>query len=413
MKHLPPGFVFAAALFVACSPAGAPIDDGTGATTASASSSDASASIDARLSIPFTVGSSDGMYDVNVLTGDGVRHVVSYDERLPEGNLAQAYVMSPDGTIYLAGIGAEGFSVYDTAGVERTGEYGWLKDKPFGITDMYRLDDRLVAYGIHGADAGTGGYRVAGIHVRDTRDGTERVLPMAQVGLDRLEGLQPLCLSADGASLYVRYQGWEGFTYSSVWRLRLADMRIENVITRDDKIVDYHCSDRRDFLVGVRAEGTTDGAVYQEASPPSQLVLFDLATGSRSTLFSSDHALVGDAFFTPDAKRIVFSVTTPAASHDEYESPYSASGAVREYFSVAPDGTDRRSLGTFEVLAGMSYDGSTLIVGTRVPRPYADSMVYSALDAATGELEPLTDDGYGDPIRCNYGQGFDCWYPRR
>ncbi len=369
-----------------------------------------------EVAVPFLTSSGSGdLYDVNILTKNGMRTIVHYNENLADGSNAQAYVMAPESLIYIAGIGKDGFSVYDFDGNNHTNAYGWLKNKPFSVAKLYRIGDSQIAYGVHAADVGqgTGSMRkdVAGIYLRRISDGSEKAFPMSKVGLEGLDGLQPLCLSADGKSLYVRHELWEGFSYGSVWKLRLSDLKAEPIFVDKDKIYSYHCSDRHDLILGVRTEKNEAFGMGAAAWPPTSLVLFDGAKGTSKTLIEFKDKLIDSAFITPDGHAIVYAVIAAAEKlKSDYNYPFEGTGAIRELFMMSIDGSGNRSIGHFDTIAGMSHDGTVIVVGKQAGEPYADSKAYSILNTQDGRVAPLTDDGFSEVIACSYGQGFDCNY---
>ncbi len=367
--------------------------------------------------VPFSHRTDTGDIDLRVLANDGIRTITQFNENLADGSVAWPYLTSPESLLYIAGIGKAGYGVYDLEGNDRTAEHAVLKDKKFSVTGYYRIDEKQYAYGLHAADVMTEagdtdvGNR-AGIFIH--RDGEEKEshFPISRVGLGELTGLQPLCLSADGEWLYVRYQGWEGFEYMSAWKLRISDLHYESVFAKNDKIVSYHCSDRRDMIVGVRAEVNENFGWGGAAWMPMSLVLFNGADGTEKSLLDVNDALIESAVMTPDAKHIVYRLVYPAKDEKgEYMDPYGGEpGATWEIFMMSIDGTNNRSVGNFESVDGMSRDGKVLVVGKSVNTPYADSKQYFLLNTDTGGVAALSNDGYSKVISCNYGQGFDCLY---
>jgi|GEM_PF-5584429 len=363
------------------------------------------------LSVPYTVGSQEGAIEVKALSQSGIRNIANYKESLSDGSLAQTYATSPEKLLFIAGIGKDGYSVYDTEGNNKTDANMLFKDKNFSITEYYRIDEDRYAYGVHAADVMTESGGTAGMFIHRISDGSEKVVPMSRMGLGDFEGIQPLCLSADGQSLYVRYQGWEGFTYSSVWNIRLSDLRVREVFMPKDKIYTYHCSDRNDLILGIRTEVNDAMGMGGGPWPPSSLVLFNEATGSSQTIARFKDKLVEKAVITPDGRSIIYALVTPAPKmQSDYEDPFYHPDAVTELFMMALDGSNVRSIGIFDSMAGMSRDGDIVIVGEIVDHPYSGSEKFYVVNTTDGRIAELTTDGYAQMVECNYGQGFDCHY---
>jgi len=362
------------------------------------------------LSIPFKAGVPRGSwYDLSVLTQAGIRSILSYDERIPPDSLAWPYATTPDGLLFIRTSEDGGFRMFDRQGNDVSGDYPGYKNKEFSVTEAYNLDANRIVYGVHDADTHGRPEVIAGIHILDTRDGSEKVFPMSKLGLGRLQGLQPVCLSADGASMYIRLQGWEGFSYETVWKLSLADFVAVKIFGEEDKIVGYHCSDRRDMIFGVRSDVDRNVGMGGAPNPPSSIVLFDGKSGSLRTIVSYEDKLVKAATLTPDGSSVIFSLATASQKPvQEYDSAFYQDDTHVELVRMNPDGGAPDSLGEFKEILGMSADGRLLVVTL----PHGDGREPYVLNTDSKRLARITDDGGVQIITCNYGQGFDCHYPR-
>ena len=367
------------------------------------------------LKVPLTVRSkTGGMIDLNILTKNKIVHIVTYNEQLSDGRNAWANIISPENLLYISGIGKNGFSMYDMDGNDRSDGHSFFKNEPFTVSDFYRINENDYAYGIHSVNTGSGDGKkpIAGIYLHNISNGTERVFPMEKVGLKSLEGIQPLCMSSDNASLYLRYEGWEGFSYSAIWKLRLSDMHAEKVFDMNDKIYTYHCGNHHDLILGVRTEVNDALGMGGDAWPPTSLVLFNGANGTSKTLLTFKDQLIKSAFLTPDGRNIVYVLGTQAPySHSpNNNNPFTEADADSELFMMSVDGSGNHSIGHFHTIAGMSRDGKIVIAGDPAGKPFSDGVRYTVLNTENNQSAVLTNDGYAQILQCNYGQGFDCEY---
>lgn len=357
-----------------------------------------------ELSFPYLQHGTGGMAFLKILTKDGIVEVKNYQEDIPEG-MQYTEMLTTEGMFFVTKPSENTFFVRDRQGKDRTTEFTFLKGKPFIVSNYLRIDDDRYAYGMHAADGSE--TDPAGLYIKRISDSVQKHLPMSAFGLDgKLEGVSPVCLSADGTSLAVRHVGWEGFMFSGVWRVNLSDRSVHKVIDGEiDSIASFSCLDRSNKIIAIKTGYTPSAGMGGDSWPPSSLILIDWMTGEKKVLLEEKDTLIRDAAITPDGKKVVYTLVSAAPSMQSgYDERFYDDDATTEVVMMNIDGSGKKVLGQFQQFIGMSHDGTVIIAKAK------DTYLH-VINTVNGRMAVIPDVETGAyDISCGWARGFACHY---
>lgn len=328
---------------------------------------------------------------IKSLDKDGIfRDIKSYNRQLPQGSYAQSYYLNYEPTIFISGIGENGYTTIDLSGRETSGDNTFLKDKEFSVTNFIKFpnEDKIVyAKGAGGQQEGKPIF-IFGYKNNKTDYIENDTLP------NGLRSSRVIGWSKDKQFLYVTQIGWEGYDYAGLWKVNIQTKTVDE-ITGVNKVTlgELNVVPYLDLAVGIESQETTcdDCMGGITAGPPSKLNLFNLKSNSYKTLFTSNLVL-DNPILTPSGDKIFYS---------EQDS--------NNIYAINIYGSNKKLIAEGARIQGISRNGEKIII------KLVTENIFKILDLEKNSekiisLSELDDKARVEFLSCNYPLGYSCLY---
>lgn len=323
------------------------------------------------------------------------QEMVSYNRDLPSGSIAQAYYFNDEPTIFIAGIGENGYMTVNLLGEDTTENKIFLKNKNFLIDNFIKFpDEDKIIYA-----KGPGNQEKYKVLIISDFNGNEMDYIMSDELPNSIESSRVIGWSKDKQFVYVAKIGWEGYGYAGLWKVNIKTKDVERIFNVDKitlgalSVVPY-----LDLAVGIESQETAcndpDCFGNITAGVPSKLNKFNLKTNTYKTLITTNESVLDNPLLSPAGNKIFYTERN--------------SGNV---YSINTDGEDKKLIGKNFYIKGMSYDGGQIITKSMTAN------IYKILDLekSSEKIIPLSGLDNETSIKflsCNYPLGYSCLYNR-
>ncbi|MFH1187937.1 MAG: hypothetical protein V1688_03710 [bacterium] len=329
---------------------------------------------------------------IKSLDKSGIFHdIKEYNRMLPRG-LSSLNYLNYEPTIFMSGIGENGYTTIDLSGKETSADHIFLKDKKFSEENFIKFpnEDKIV-YTLESYNQGESKSVFIFDYKKNDIDYIESDILSNSPGSSRVVGL-----SKDKQFIYITRIGWEGYEYAGLWKVNIKTKNIDK-ITGAEKVTlgELNVVPYLDLAVGIESrEITNDNSdVYNiMAGPPSKLNIFDLKTNNYKTLLTSNNSVLSSPILSPSGNKIFY---------NEENS--------NNLYTINTDGSNKKLIAKNANLQGVSRNGEKIII-----KLVAEN-IFKILDLEKNSEEiitfsELTNETKAEFLLCNYPLGYSCLY---
>jgi len=334
---------------------------------------------------------------IKSLNKNGIfQDIKSYKPLLPSGRYALLFYLNYEPTIYISGIGENGYTTMDLSGRETSEEHAFLRDKEFSVTDFVKLpnEDKII-------------YPTTVDFQKEVQKEVDKVITIFDYKNNKIDyiesdilphskwfGSRVIGLSKNKQFLYVMGVDGELIQNVYLWKVDLQAKTVDEIIgVNEVNLRKFSLVPYLDLAVGIESQETAcDGCFFGVTdAPPSKLNLFDLKNNSYKTLLTSNLVL-DQPILVPAGNKIFYS------EQDSYN-----------IYSINIDGSNKKLIAKNAIIQGMSYNGEKIIIELRTGH------IFKILDLEKNseniipflESKDLQDVKF---LSCSYPLGYSCLY---